>query len=547
MALAASELAAMGNVLAASGEEPGNPGGQTLVHAGAGISVNDADPINPVVTNTGVRGVTAADSSITVGGTANNPTLSAHGATQVVATEAALLALDCTSITEGTACVVESLRCIWDLLPSTKPVVAFVNVAALNKAGFQWVRRLIRNPLWEVETTWYVDPQNGSASDDNTGLASNLPLATLTELSRRLTDAVLATGVLVTVNLLSDCVNTDKPVWTFAVQDGATSGDGLSIVGTPGAALYSGTVTSFVQQTQGNVGAADDNQLHDTGIPVSYTASGLVATGMIYKRTNSTALYAYPLLDLGTKTVRTSDFCTAAGAITALAANDTYSVLPLPKVYDQSFLMRSTGRVASRVTLTLVDDRSTQTASTGVFPLESATYDRCTRSTTWTLTNQVLLNAALWGAGSGINGPGTVLMRNGAVIGTGATVFNVINGGTLAGSGSGPVHFQGCSLACAQQGMLNMVIVCSYNCTGDCIQLQNSQAFLNALKGKGNSGNLMNAEHGACLVYNHTVVPPALDASTSLGTAFKAGNTSVAAAGLPNVSANYMAGIVASQ
>lgn len=59
-------------------------GGVASVVAGTGISVNAADPANPIVSNTGVLSVTAG-AGITVGGTAANPTVALTGAPYTLA------------------------------------------------------------------------------------------------------------------------------------------------------------------------------------------------------------------------------------------------------------------------------------------------------------------------------------------------------------------------------------------------------------------------------------------------------------------------------
>lgn len=53
----------------------GGSGSVVSIVAGDGIDVDDADPANPIVSNTGVLSVTAGDGTITVGGTAADPTV----------------------------------------------------------------------------------------------------------------------------------------------------------------------------------------------------------------------------------------------------------------------------------------------------------------------------------------------------------------------------------------------------------------------------------------------------------------------------------------
>lgn len=93
-----------GDVLTADGDgtysfQPGGAGGAVAsVVAGTGISVNSADPANPIVTNTGVRTVTAG-TNITLGGTATDPIVNASGALGVASVSAG----DATVTIGGTA------------------------------------------------------------------------------------------------------------------------------------------------------------------------------------------------------------------------------------------------------------------------------------------------------------------------------------------------------------------------------------------------------------------------------------------------------------
>jgi hypothetical protein len=400
-----------------------------------------------------------------------------------------------------------------------------------------------------LQTTWYVDPQNAIASDSNSGLTSSSPLKTLTEVANRLAWITIPTGVTVTVNLLSDCVNTDKPVWTFMVQPGAIVADGLLILGTP-KVIYSGTVTGRAQQTQGSVAASDDNQMTDSGVPTSFTSAGLMASGLLYQRTNSTALWWYALKDLGSNTIRMSDAMTVGRTISALSVSDTYTVSQLPKIYDQSFVYRSNTLTTSHITIQFCADNSA--AATSLAQMETAlvAYDRCAFQTTRTIPNAVLWNCGAWiTAGWGTVFNGNLSIAGGAFIGSGSIVINISRGSQLAGSGSSTTHFQGVGISASQASAVSFTLVAIYDCTLDCISASyGSNIAITALKGKGNTANLFNVLHSSTVVYNHTVAPTT-DGSTSLSNPIKVGHaTTTNSAGLTSTvglfDTGYMGGIM---
>lgn len=282
-------------------------------------------------------------------GAAGAPGPAGAAGSMTVANSAALAALASAALPEGTACEVTSLKAVFDLLPSTVTADPYVNVAASGKAGFQWIRRIIRNPAWGLRTAWFIDPQNGAASDDNDGAGAGTPLKTFSELARRIYATTYAAGVNVSVTLVSDCVSTDTSVDFTTVR---TTNTFITITGTLGATVYTGTVTSYTAQSTNP--AADDNELADNSVPVSFTASGVLASGLAIKRTNSTVIWAWAAKDLGSKTLRISTPCTNNGnTLAAFAANDTYIVAPLPRVYIHRW--RTDTTVANYVQCNFID------------------------------------------------------------------------------------------------------------------------------------------------------------------------------------------------
>ncbi len=404
---------------------------------------------------------------------------------------------------------------------------------ASGKAGYQWLRVSMQNLKWQGQTAWTVDPQNGAASDENAGTGGS-PLKTLTELSRRLAQAVIPSGTVVNVSLLSDCLNTDKPVWTFLVQEGSGSGDGLVVTGTP-TVIYTGTIAT-ASSPAANVPSANDYEISDSGIPVSYTASGLIASGLSFKRTNSTALFWYGIKDLGSKTARISSPCTAAGVQTALSNGDTYTVSRLPKIYDQFFPVITENR-GGRMTFALCDDNST-TPGSGSAPNVAAAFvhDRVTYSTSQVWTGGTFINCAWW-ANPSFAGQGFCRF-------TGEAVFvctTVIVGNACAISSNGDMMFQGAQfgLTAGAHG-LNNVGFSFYDCTTTPACLLASNGVGNAFLYIRGSGNTVPMIKVSVFTGCTGSAPCTVDGSTSSGTVLVVGTLTGNSASFPLVDASSL-------
>lgn len=131
--------------------------------------------------------------------------------------------------------------------------------------------RLVNEPSWSGQATWYVDPASGS--DDNSGLTSGTALATFAELQRRWGERPVFTQ-LVTINVLSDV---DEPVVLRAYVKGA----GRIILRGQRTVVASGTIQT-TQSWDYTAGAnGQSGQLTETG--------GLNFSGFT-SRTNRTLL-----------------------------------------------------------------------------------------------------------------------------------------------------------------------------------------------------------------------------------------------------------------
>lgn len=144
-----------------------------------------------------VRTTSAIEVQSTGGGpTPGNPTQ------LFVANWAALLALDTTGFVSGTVAFVETLKDFAMLDRDSAATVVDLMVGDATVGG-QWLRLLKPDPFWVYQPTFFVDPANGAASDENDGLSSGSPLATLEEWKRRVQQPWPPIGNAMTVELLS--------------------------------------------------------------------------------------------------------------------------------------------------------------------------------------------------------------------------------------------------------------------------------------------------------------------------------------------------------
>lgn len=329
-------------------------GSSTLVHAGTAISVDNTDPLNPVVANTGVKSFMGSTGAIT----SQFPIL------DTVNTSGNMLsALASASLGAGSMVYVSSFPDFF-VLKQSALTVDHINVeTASGKAGYQWLRMLMPPPSNAAITAWSVDTTSGS--DENVGTTDATALKTLQELKRRLWGLPLS--VTATVRILTDTASTDTGVWNtkfigagfllFQGVLGPSTGPGPTAHDNT---IYSGSVTAV--NVPANTPSADEYTITDSAIPVSYTASGMLATGILFKRTSSTNLNWFALKDNGSKTIRVTNPMNNTGASTwtPLAVNDTYTAFQAVKVYAQDF-----GDWALNVRFDSVDDEGTATQVPG--------------------------------------------------------------------------------------------------------------------------------------------------------------------------------------
>ncbi len=438
MSLEGSSPTGLASIGTAQGGTPGVPGGATLVHQGTAIAVDNTDPLNPVVTNTGVRSFNGNSLAVLYYPTVRVATVAALGA--LTATVAA-------GFDYGCLAWVDSLQALWVLQPGAFTIDGITLINNASRAGSQWYRVPLSSSYWlntYIANTVHVDPQNGAASDEATGLAG-APLKTLTELSRRIGRSIIPSGSTVNAVLDSDCLTTDKPVWTHESAQGTSANDGFVLTGTL-TSVYTGTITTANNLTDLTHGYAQEISIVDNGIPVSYTASGLIGTGLIAQRTNGTNLWFYLIKDNGSKTARITRACTGSSSAptqSTLANGDSYTVWRLPKIYDQQFQITTANRGAHNV-FSLVDDHATTNSSSqaGV-PMHEIVKDRVTTATAQNFVNGTWSNCAWW-ASATFTGQGLHYFAASAAFIANNGLISLQN--ACAMRANGDMVYQGCAM-----------------------------------------------------------------------------------------------------
>lgn len=458
-----------------------------------------------------------------------------------------LTALQSGGYTAGTFAFVQgNVSDYFKLQLGSLPVDDITCVNALGKPGYQWVRALIANPSNALVTTWSVDPANSNASDENDGLTDATALKSIQEVKRRLW--LLPVNILVTVRVLSDASSTDTGIWIIAFgPSGFIDFTGtLGPVTGPGGVvhdntLYSGSITSISVPANGP--QVDEYTMTDTAIPVSFTASGLLAPGVIFKRTNSTLRYWFAVKDNGSKTIRQSNPMNNTGSATwtANTVGDTYIAYQLIKIPPQNFGAWSinvlydlchdntTGVVQAEVGYGAAQRRhcyfsgASKFVITGPGPLVNCCFN-VTSGTGFWLSAGSLSTLPSW--------------NGGAFIGTGSNVVNINNGkfgmtGTWVSQGLG---FNGVDSAYvtleSQAGI--------YDCSTIWFQGKGAVQFVfqasggAGISGKGNTGAMVNVVQQSSFGYCFAGATPPFNAgSTSDATPIGIGASSYSVANMP--------------
>jgi len=221
----------------------------------------------------------------------------------LAANEAALTAADDGTLANGTRAYVASHRSTWHLqtsdavgLASHERIVGFTD-------GSVWQRELVRNPYYELQPEWWVDPAAGD--DQATGADDTHPIQTLRELLRRvaptgcwyvqrsvtvhvgnnyagnsLPDVVIYTGTgAVTVSFVgweaNPNVNTAFTVDSAVAQDAATN------------AIQSVTMTASLTWAQGDIVRNDSVNSGDCYHVVGYVDVGVPERAHVQPGTDS--------------------------------------------------------------------------------------------------------------------------------------------------------------------------------------------------------------------------------------------------------------------
>ncbi len=206
---------------------------------------------------------------------------------------------------EGSKVWVESFRDSFTWYPlstETADNVTVVTPTVVGAGAGRFIRDQIGSPTWAKQATWYVDPSNGLANDENSGLTNLLPLKTASEMTRRIGHG-----------------SKIDQVTTLYIQSSLSATDPLSIVyhfGTAGSLRVIGAAT-VVSGPSTFTGVTAINPATNTSLSVTDGALASFAPFVGYRlritsgaRANAVAWVAK---DLGANSARTSSFATYSG------------------------------------------------------------------------------------------------------------------------------------------------------------------------------------------------------------------------------------------
>jgi len=186
---------------------------------------------------------------------------------------AALTALNANSFTTGTIVRVQSYKDEFILDKVTIRTAIPNEVIASTSPTAWWVRLEIKDPYWEIQPTWYIDPVNGNDENEGDIAGAGNALKTRAEYARRTDGTQLRSNV--TITIASSLGATDIRI-PHRMQTG------VSINGVPRfiilyqgvkTLLFTGVITAL---TNRNGATSQQTLMTIAGIPVSWTASGLV-------------------------------------------------------------------------------------------------------------------------------------------------------------------------------------------------------------------------------------------------------------------------------
>lgn len=402
----------------------------------------------------------------------------------------------------------------------------------------------IVNSPQAIATAWYVDPIHGS--DAAACVASATACKTLQEINRRWRGGRI--DLATTINILGPLPSTDTGSWNVTVASGVrvlllaslgpvTGFGGASIDNT----LYTGTVTGFSAATDSP--SATDSELTDAGLPVSFTASGLLVSGVIFSDTTAN-LQFYVTKDLGSKTGRVTPpmLNSSPQLSSALTVGDTYKAYQEWTIYGQDW-----GAASSRVRYDSLNDLSGPLAQTIGSSSDHFRSWYLLGNSAKAISGQLVNCAVDITSGSGFlsaayNSQGFTSISGGMLLGTGASELSIqgrfeisalIMQGSIMRPDEGFIAFNGGSIGVYDTS----APVFTLHGPSSLAFVQSSVGSGNGLCGKNNTSKLVTIESGPANVYYgyESHLPPFSAATTSDANPIQSGATSYPVSALPAV------------
>jgi hypothetical protein len=298
------------------------------------------------------------------------------GANQLIDVPAAFLA----TLVEGSTVWVQSVEAsyVWyPLRTDTPDQLTIVKPTVIGAGAGRFFRVPVPSATWMVQNTWYVDPANVAANDENSGATALLPLKTGVELERRLVGN-LPVSQATTIWIQSSFPDTDRLFLTLRrTRTGTLTIRGLATT------LFASNVAGFTSVANLNRATPTMGNVIDTNLANTWAALGFVGLRVRTTSGSNPGARAWIIKDengVSAKQARTSRWHTyaiqvpmlSAPTLVNVAAGDQYVVETLPKI--GSF----------NVSFDLVDDFTVNVNSSGLLISDLDLYNAGAAASTYT-------------------------------------------------------------------------------------------------------------------------------------------------------------------
>lgn len=311
----------------------------------------------------------------------------------------------------------------------------------------------------------------------------------------------------------------------------------ITLIGVP-TVSYSGTITA----PPTNIVAPTNvrTSMQDTNIPGgSFTASGFMATGFLYKRTTAPVCYWWPAKDLGATSLQFSQPNATTDVYPNLANADAYQILRLPRIHNLAFGAGQVLEPSAQIALCHVDSPALSWRGNDAITWYGCSFANLQFMGTGQFFN-CRIPSANWGFKSLVDSGAGGQMISGLLTGPGTTF---IRGFWLfSDEAGGYITAMNTRLFGDVQGNASRALVQTYDNVGrDIIEVNQMSTFdVIAVGGTGNNQKIFNVLNSGALITYGT-----LPAAATLTTDANPYSVRGVAGAAPTVDPTHLCGICA--